>query len=107
MIKTHTMANKSIGLKGGQNKGFLGDFLGNISGGLGSIAGGALGSLIGQPGLGATIGGGLGSALSSPLRGLPFKKGGVVKKGKKKPAHMVKGSVAARKHMKKIRMMKK
>lgn len=100
----------SINMQRGSGKGFIGDFLGSVSSGLGSLAGGAIGSMIGQPALGATLGGGLGSALSNPLRGLPFKKGGKVskaKKGGKKPAHMVAGSMAARKHMAKLRAMKK
>ena len=99
----------SINMQRGSGKGFIGDFLGSVSSGLGSLAGGAIGSMIGQPALGATLGGGLGSALSNPLRGLPFKKGGKVSKGKKapKPAHMVKGSKQAKLHMKRLRAMKK
>ena len=99
----------SINMQRGSGKGFIGDFLGSISSGIGSLAGASIGSMIGQPALGATLGGGLGSALSNPLRGLPFKRGGKVSKAKKgkKPAHMVAGSMEAKKHMAKLRKMKK
>ena len=100
----------SINMQSKSGKNFFGDFLGSVSSGLGSLAGGAIGTLVGQPALGAMIGGGLGSALEKPLRGLPFKKGGKVskaKKGGKKPAHMVAGSASAKAHMKRLRAMKK
>jgi len=102
----------SINMQSKSGKNFFGDFLGSVSSGLGSLAGGAIGTLVGQPALGAMIGGGLGSALEKPLRGLPFKKGGKVSKAKKapkgkKPAHMVAGSASAKAHMKRLRAMKK
>jgi hypothetical protein len=74
----------------------------------GSALGGLIGSVAGDKGreIGAKIGRGGGGLVGGLL---PFKKGGVVAKGKKgkKPAHMVKGSVAAKRHMAKLRKMKK
>lgn len=96
------------------NKGFLGDFLGSILPAAGGLAGSAL-QAFGVP---AAIGGAggtfLGSQLGNLARGLPFRKGQTVgvpmmKKASKakKPAHMVKGSKAAKAHMSKLRKMKK
>jgi len=103
------------------NRGFIGDFLGSISSGIGGIVGTGLGGPIG-----GILGSGLGSALSPIARGLPFQMGGKIpkgfhrmpdgslmknsamKKGKgKKAMGMVKGSMEAKMKMKKLRAMRK
>jgi len=75
----------------------------------GSALGGLIGSVAGDKGreIGSKIGRGGGGLVGGLL---PFKKGGVVaknKNGKKKPPHLVKGSMAAKRHMKAVRMAKK
>lgn len=97
--------SKSISLGKQGQKSWFGDFLGSVVQPLSAIGGTALGTLVGQPALGGILGGGVGSALKGPLSKL--KKGGVAMGKGKKPAHMVKGSKAAKTKMAKLRAMKK
>jgi len=111
--------SKSINVGRSSGKGFFGDILQSVGGTLGSLAGGALGGVFGNPGLGSTLGGAIGGAI--PFNRLPFKKGGVVhmmpdgtlmkgkvhkakKATKKQPA---KGSKAMKLKMAKLRAMRK
>jgi hypothetical protein len=116
--------SRAIGMQKKSQKGFVGDFLGSISSGLGGI----LGTAVAGP-VGGILGSGLGSALSPLARTLPFAKGGKVpkgshmmpdgtimkdsdmpKKGKKKGKKamgMVKGSKEAKMKMMRLRAMRK
>jgi hypothetical protein len=67
--------SRSIKNQMGQGKGFFGDLISSVAQPLGALAGSAFGPL------GGILGGGLGSAISPIAKRLPFRKGGVVKKG--------------------------
>jgi len=97
------------------NRGFIGDFLGSISSGIGGIVGTGLGGPIG-----GILGSGLGSALSPIARGLPFQMGGKIPKGfhrmpdgsrmkntAMKKGKPTKGSKAMKIKMAKLRAMRK